>query len=56
MRILNTYIVQYKGVLMQLVETTGSVNENGYGKYFTIARDFKILPLNQDIAASLIYK
>lgn len=56
MKILNTYIVAFKGEWVQLVETAGSVKENGYGKYFTISENFVILPLDQDTAASLIYK
>jgi len=56
MRILNQYVVKYDGQLMILLETTSPVDEHGYGKYYTVSRDFVILPLCQDEAASLIYK
>lgn len=55
MKIINTYIVAYNG-LMLMFETDGQVNANGYGKYYTFTLLQGILPLKEEAALVLIKK
>lgn len=55
MKIINLYVVDFGGLGI-LIETDGRLDENGYGRYFTVSQYTGFLPLNDKTALSLIKK